>query len=128
MYTYGGLYLDLDMECFGPSDYTLGKFDVVLQGSGSEGLTNSVMASAPGQNVWLAILRLLEKRSPLNNPNKPDSPIVMTGPAAVRDAFNEYLGVPDAAEGYEGALYEVWIHTYNDYMHIPKAKAMAKHA
>ena len=107
MYAYGGLYLDLDMECFDSADYTFANFDVVLQGSGFEGLTNSVVASAPGEKFWLLVLKILEERSPARNPDRGVDPIFMTGPNAVANAFKAYINMRDAVKGYEGAEYRV---------------------
>ena len=45
---YGGLYMDLDVECFKPADESLRGYQVVLQGAGDEGINNCVMASVPG--------------------------------------------------------------------------------
>ena len=41
---FGGLYVDLDVECWQSVEASLGNASIVLQGSGYEGLTNAVMA------------------------------------------------------------------------------------
>lgn len=48
MHHYGGLYLDLDIECYKAADESLRGYQVVLQGAGDEGVNNAVMASVPG--------------------------------------------------------------------------------
>ena len=48
MHAYGGLYLDLDVQCYKPSDASLQHMDIVLQGTGYEGINNALMASIPG--------------------------------------------------------------------------------
>lgn len=48
-----GMYLDLDNECFVPSETIFHNYDVVLQGSGWEGVNNGMMASKPGHPMWM---------------------------------------------------------------------------
>ena len=48
MHAYGGLYLDLDVQCYKPSEASLQHMDLVLQGTGYEGINNALMASIPG--------------------------------------------------------------------------------
>ena len=52
LYHYGGLYLDLDVECYRPSDDSFQQFDLMLQGSGNEGFNNAMMASVPGRDAY----------------------------------------------------------------------------
>ena len=52
MHAYGGLYLDLDVECHKLADASLQNFDVLLQGMGNDGLSNAMMASTPGKESW----------------------------------------------------------------------------
>lgn len=49
MHHYGGMYLDLDIECFKPVDEGLRGYQLVLQGTGDEGFNNAVLASVPGK-------------------------------------------------------------------------------
>ena len=49
MHHYGGLYLDLDVECYKPADDSLAGYQVVFQGAGDEGINNAIMASVPGK-------------------------------------------------------------------------------
>ena len=50
---YGGMYLDLDNECYSPAEAVFKDYDVVLQGTGFEGLNNGMMASRPGHPLFL---------------------------------------------------------------------------
>ena len=52
MLVHGGLYLDLDNECYVPAEESFKDYDVVLQGTGFEGVNNGMMASAPGHPIW----------------------------------------------------------------------------
>ncbi len=52
MLKYGGLYLDLDNECYRPAEESFQDFDVVLQGTGFEGVNNGMMASVAGHPIW----------------------------------------------------------------------------
>ena len=49
---YGGLYLDLDNECYRPAEEAFKDYDIVLQGTGFEGVNNGMMASVPGHPLW----------------------------------------------------------------------------
>ena len=48
MHHYGGLYLDLDIECYKAADESLRGYQMILQGAGDEGINNAAMASVPG--------------------------------------------------------------------------------
>ncbi len=52
--SYGGVYMDMDVECFRPTDSFLRGYDLVLNVELGEGLTvtNAVMASAPNVTFW----------------------------------------------------------------------------
>lgn len=55
MHHYGGVYLDLDIECYKPIDASLKGYQLVLQGTGDEGFNNAVMASVPGLSRLLLL-------------------------------------------------------------------------
>lgn len=64
LHTFGGVYLDLDVECFLPMAGMLAGAEVVLQGgTPAEPLTNGVMASAPAAPFWLDVLHQLRARA-----------------------------------------------------------------
>ena len=52
MLEYGGMYLDLDNECYKPAEEAFRDYDVVLQGTGFEGVNNGMMASVAGHPIW----------------------------------------------------------------------------
>ena len=89
LHKYGGVYIDLDVECLKPMSFS-GDHAIVLQGSGVEGVTNAMMASAPGNPFWLTVLESCQKRA--QDP-KYDGPIVQTGPLVVGEAMNSYFKV-----------------------------------
>ena len=63
LHHHGGMYLDLDNECYKPAEEAFKQYDVVLQGTGFEGVNNGMMASAPGHPLWLALAKTLEERA-----------------------------------------------------------------
>lgn len=64
MHAYGGLYLDIDVECFYPTDELLASRDVVLQleDKTPKSLNNAVMASVPGHPFWLKMVQIMQDR------------------------------------------------------------------
>jgi len=110
LHSFGGLYVDLDVECLAPADPTM-IHGIVLQGTGSEGVTNFAMAGAPGHPFWIEILKVCRDHSVLVNPDIPgfrtgnDDPLIRTGPRAVRKAFELYFKRgPDGFMGIEGQV------------------------
>ena len=65
MHAIGGLYLDIDVECFVPTDQLLSGRDVVLQleDSNPKSLNNAVMASVPGHPFWLNVIQVMMDRN-----------------------------------------------------------------
>ncbi|KAI7838788.1 hypothetical protein COHA_007403 [Chlorella ohadii] len=88
MHAIGGLYLDLDIECFQPVDRWLADYDVVLQDPGP---TNGVVASVPGHPLWLKALALMKERWQ-ENPGR--EVVELTGPGLMSSTFKFNLG-PD---------------------------------
>lgn len=64
LHAYGGLYMDVDVECFDATDKMIDGFDLVLQleDSGNKSLNNAVMAGAPGLEIWSIMHGLLQQR------------------------------------------------------------------
>ena len=64
MHAFGGLYLDIDVECFLPTDELLAGRDVVLQleDANPKSLNNAVMASVPGHPFWVEVMQIMEDR------------------------------------------------------------------
>ena len=60
--THGGLYLDMDVECFQSTRTFLRDYTLVLNGEAPEGhiVTNAAMASAPGLPIWQCVFNILK--------------------------------------------------------------------
>ena len=112
LYKYGGMYLDMDVECFAAADDSLGDYTIVLQGTGIEGVTNAVMASAPNNTFWLEVLRTCQERA-----DKPEFKIAIqaTGPKAVGATIKRLFDVdPFNNIGFVGKDLEVSTPFYLD--------------
>ncbi len=59
MYYLGGMYLDIDVECFRPADSLLEGWDMVLQSEYPEmqDISNAILASAPNLPYWEALMQ-----------------------------------------------------------------------
>ena len=100
LHKYGGLYIDLDVQCFSSIEDSLGNYTIVLQGTGIEGVTNAVMASAPGNSFWLDVLKVCQNRA--GDPNYKNA-IFATGPIVVGEALKARYHVdPWARLGFTG--------------------------
>ncbi|KAK9824133.1 hypothetical protein WJX72_008031 [[Myrmecia] bisecta] len=126
MHAFGGLYVDLDVECFRNGDDMLKGYDIVLQGTApEEGVTNAVMASAPGHPFWGKAMKALVTNSQLED----DHPINQTGPGIIANLlrlmvpnlpkgkhvnFREHLvGVIPAVAGTKIRVYPLGYHRYS---------------
>lgn len=70
MHAYGGVYLDIDVKCFSPTDRLLSGDEVMLQleDTNPKSLNNAVMASVPGHPFWREVMRIMmERGSSINN-------------------------------------------------------------
>lgn len=69
MHAIGGMYLDIDVECFSPTDALLSGREVVLQleDSNPKSLNNAVMASIPGHPFWIKVIQLMLDRGSTAN-------------------------------------------------------------
>ncbi|CAL8462802.1 g2335 [Coccomyxa elongata] len=93
LHAFGGLYLDLDVQCFRPSDPWLAGADLVLQSEYKEqrDIVNSIMASVPGHPFWKLIIgRMLSKMEGARG--KVDSDVVLesTGPRLYGSVFQQF--------------------------------------
>ncbi len=99
LYTFGGLYADLDTQCIRPLDRILAGDGVVLGRMGTNpdfthSIPNAVMASSPKEEFWLYVIA-----SAMVAAQTPSGPEVMTGPVLLFDALNRYrAGAPRPAD------------------------------
>ena len=95
-------YLDFDVECLAPMETSIARGSIILQGSGQEGITNAVLASAPGQPFWLGVLQNCEERAGVIRWNT-DIAVVLTGPDVIGEAFRRRCLV-HTKESYPGTF------------------------
>lgn len=64
MHAIGGLYVDIDVDCYTPTDRLLHGHQIVLQLETTEpkSLNNAAMASVPDHPFWVAVLELMLAR------------------------------------------------------------------
>ena len=106
LHKYGGLYLDLDVECLAPADESLGDNTIILQGTGGEGITNAVLASAPNNTFWLEVLHVCQDRAAEGQ----TYPIGATGPAVIGEVIKRIFNIdPWCNLGFMGKTLEVCI-------------------
>jgi len=90
LYTYGGIYADLDTECLRPIEPLLNRADILLGRMGpnesfAHSIPNAIMASKPKQEFWLFVISLLLQFSEYK-----DRPELLTGPVLLKSAFDLY--------------------------------------
>lgn len=107
LYTYGGIYADLDFECLKPFDSLLETYkgyDIILgqmessssasadaQWHSSNNIPNAIMISKPGCQFWLQVLlRMMGKKSASEGKGRPE---VETGPVVLKEVYSYWLGV-----------------------------------
>jgi mannosyltransferase OCH1-like enzyme len=93
LYTYGGIYADMDFECMKPFDTLLAKYqnyDIILgemdssasQWHSSNNIPNAIMISKAGCEFWIRILkRMVEKAKVKGRPE------VQTGPVVLKEIY-----------------------------------------
>lgn len=94
LHAFGGLYLDLDVQCFRPSDAWLAGADLVLQSEYKEqrDIVNSIMASVPGHPFWKLIIgRMLSKMEEAWGTVNSDVVLESTGPRLYGSVFQDYV-------------------------------------
>ena len=98
LYTYGGIYADLDFECLKPFDELLDvykSYDIILGSMESDlsswhlsnNIPNAIMISKAGCTFWLKVLKEMERRS-----KTPGRPEVQTGPIVLKDVYRWAFG------------------------------------
>jgi inositol phosphorylceramide mannosyltransferase catalytic subunit len=97
LYTYGGIYADLDFECLKSIDPLLNtclEYDIILGKmdslNGSEhDIPNAIMISKPKQLFWIYVFNELMENSKLHN----KSVEFYTGPIMLKNAYVKYANV-----------------------------------
>ncbi|CAL5224031.1 g6651 [Coccomyxa viridis] len=93
LHAYGGMYVDLDVECYRPVDTFLEGHDLVLQAeehNSSEALINAVMASTPRHPLWLDVISLMMERSASSH-----NVLFATGPQVISEAYKSFMKTHD---------------------------------
>jgi len=94
LYTYGGIYIDMDFECLQPFDSLLKEYshyDILLGSITTDGdrwksknsIPNAIMFSKPGHPFWLEVLELLQRYSNDSRKGVEDQ----TGPVVLKEAY-----------------------------------------
>ena len=87
LHKHGGLYVDLDVECFKPVDDLLAGCSAAFQ-HGPVNITNAIMASCPEHWLWPEVFQLLAARG------RSDDVIFSTGPKLLTDCLASLRGDP----------------------------------
>lgn len=90
LYSFGGIYADMDTECLRPLDGLLSLGDVLLGRIGTDptfqqSIPNAIMASRPRQEFWLLLMALLVISS-----GQRGRPEYLTGPIILKKAVDLY--------------------------------------
>jgi inositol phosphorylceramide mannosyltransferase catalytic subunit len=96
LYLYGGIYVDLDFECYKNID-CFRKYDLVYSYSGNMPfITNSIMMSRQNHPFWLSVLRTMQKQPPQKwYELKSYYVLRTTGPVMLDRVIQEYSFVGD---------------------------------
>jgi inositol phosphorylceramide mannosyltransferase catalytic subunit len=92
MYTFGGVYADLDMECLKPMDDLLMGHRCVLARMGndpdfSHSIPNAFMASEPGHAFWLLCLFHITE---IHRKDPNSTAEALTGPVMLKQVMDDY--------------------------------------
>jgi inositol phosphorylceramide mannosyltransferase catalytic subunit len=96
LYTYGGIYADLDFECLKSFDSLLEEYksyDIILgqmesdlsQWHSSNNIPNAIMISKPGCNFWLRVLERMVVKASSGRQGRPE---VETGPVVLKEVYS----------------------------------------
>ena len=96
MYIYGGVYVDLDFECFMPFDELLHNKSIALaydirDDNGGLDIANAFLASTPGHPFWIHVLTSIIEAADTSATEL--TAVKLTGPGAVTRAFREFAKV-----------------------------------
>jgi len=104
LYTYGGIYADLDFECLKPFDSLLEEYkayDIILgrmdsfgtssasasakQWHSSNNIPNAIMISKPGCSFWIRVLERMIVKAASGGKGTPE---VETGPVVLKEVYS----------------------------------------
>lgn len=93
LYTFGGIYADMDAECLKPLDELRYRGDVLLGRMGNDldfqhSIPNATMASKPREEFWLLVIWTMlvsAQQMPLREPD------YATGPVILKSALDLYM-------------------------------------
>jgi hypothetical protein len=92
LYTFGGIYADMDAECLKPLGHLLDRGDVLVGRMGDashpHSIPNATMASKPRQEFWLLVIWLLVIAATETRWLDPEE---VTGPTVLKSAVDLYL-------------------------------------
>ena len=101
LFSFGGLYADMDSECLRPLRLEQRKEAVILGRMGSDtgfehSVPNALMASRPGQAFWLLVVQRMFEA--LDNHEDAESqskagPEELTGPILLKRSYDEYCSL-----------------------------------
>ncbi|KAK9861029.1 hypothetical protein WJX84_011944 [Apatococcus fuscideae] len=99
--THGGVYMDMDVECFRPTDSFLRGYDLVLNVELGEGVTvtNAVMASAPNITFWQRVFTKMQERKAWEDGFLEKEVVSTTGPWMLTDTLKEHLHIRARSAG-----------------------------
>jgi mannosyltransferase OCH1-like enzyme len=95
LYTYGGIYADLDFECLKPFDLLLETYkgyDIILgqmestdsQWHSSNNIPNAIMISKPACQFWLRVLKRMVVKASSQGKGRPE---VESGPIVLKEVY-----------------------------------------
>ena len=110
LYTYGGIYADLDFECLKPFDTLLEEYrgyDIILgqmessgtisnsgesQWHSSNNIPNAIMISKPACHFWLKVLERMVVKAASASGGK-GRPEVESGPIVLKEVYSSWFGL-----------------------------------
>ena len=99
VHSHGGVYADLDTECFQPFAPLLEGAALVLSyksgANFSRGACNSIFASAAAHPFWPVVFDVLRNRSQTSLETGHTAVLYSTGPSVLREALRRLLRLPD---------------------------------
>ncbi|KAK9867459.1 hypothetical protein WJX84_011942 [Apatococcus fuscideae] len=107
LHAYGGLYLDMDVECFKSPERFLAGFDLVFQSEFGDAtdINNAIMAGVPGHPFWMQMMILLFMKYDQTLRTDISWSLILdsTGPGVSRTAFRTFFPGIAREHNYLGA-------------------------